>query len=316
MGKKLIIIINLLSIVVLLLVAEAVIYKHSNKIYQTRFKTEAKLPLSYSTKATYSYDINTFYTGAPDNFSGRKPDGLEYKTNPITVFGCSYAHGQHLNYNQTFSYKLSKLLKRPVYNRAVPAKGLAKMYYQSEHETFYKDVPKSDLVIYIMLDDHYRRMKSNFLDTTEINKHRTYKKVNNELILNDNKNPLLCLLHSTYTHKAATSMFVEHYINNPKNADKLTDEAALYFIKTRENLEKKWGTKVNFVVIYYNHWLRHGDLLRKKLEENNFIVINSNQLTNENLFTDKYFSKETLHPTEDVWDLLTPKIVDFLELKK
>ena len=63
------------------------------------------------------------------------------------------------------------------------------MYYQSENDTFYKDVPKSELVIYVMLDDHYRRMKSNYLDTTEIYRHRTYKKVDNELILNDYKNP-------------------------------------------------------------------------------------------------------------------------------
>ena len=109
-------------------------------------------------------------------------------------------------------------------------------------------------------------------------------------------------------------MWIRNYINNPKNAEKLTDETLLYFIKTRENLEKNWGTKVDFVVIYYNHRLRYGDLLRSKLEKNGFKVININQLTNEDLFTDKYFSQQTLHPTEEVWDLLTPKIVDFLGL--
>lgn len=316
MGKKLVILINLFSIIILLLIAEAILYKNANQIYQTRFKTEAKLPVSYSTKPIYSVDISIYFSGIPDDFSGRKPDGLEYKTTPITVFGCSYAHGQYLKYNQTFSYKLSELLKRPVYNRAIPAKGLAKMYYQSENDAFYKDVPKSDLVIYIMLDDHYRRMKSSNLDMTEIYKHRTYKVKNGELILNNETNPILCFLRSTYIYKAISCKLVERSVDNPKNAEKLSDEAALYFIKTRENLEKRWGTKVDFVVIYYNHWLRYGDLLRAKLEANGFKVINMNQITHENLLTEKYFSPITLHPTEDVWDLITPKIVDFLELNK
>ena len=316
MKKKLIVFINLFSIILALFAVEIILYQDANKIFQNRTKKEDKLPLSYSTKPSYWYDINTYYNGANDDLAGRKPDGLEYKTTPITVFGCSYAHGQYLNYKQTFSYKLSKILKRPVYNRAVPAKGLAKMYYQSENEAFYRNVPKSDLVIYIMLDDHYRRIKSDYLDTTEIFSHITYKKKNNDLILNEYKNPIICFLHSTYISKYLTGKWIEQYINNPKNAEKLTDEALLYFIKTRENLEKNWDTKVDFVVIYYNHWLRHGELLRTKLEKNGFKVINTNQLTNEDLFTDKYFSPQTLHPTEEVWDLLTPKIVDFLGLKE
>ena len=106
------------------------------------------------------------------------------------------------------------------------------MYYQSENERFYKDVPKSDLVIYIMLDDHYRRMKLDYLNPIEIYKDRSYKKVGNELVLNDSKNPLTCFLHSTYISKNISSMWIRNYINNPKNAEKLTDETLLYFIKT------------------------------------------------------------------------------------
>ena len=316
MQKKIILFINLFSIILSLFIVEIILYENANAIYQNKFKAKTKLQASYTTEPSYTYNINDFYSGDSDDISGRKPDGLQYNTTPITIFGCSYTQGQYLAYNQTFSYKLSEILKRPVYNRAVPAKGLAKMYYQSEHETFYKDVPKSDLVIYIMLDDHYRRMKSNYLDTTQIHRHRTYKKLGNDLIFNDYKNPISCFISSTYISKYITGKWIEHYIDNPKNADKLTDEALLYFIKTRKNLEKNWGTKVDFVVIYYNHWLRHGELLRTKLEENGFKVINTNQLTNENLFTDKYFSPQTLHPTEEVWNLLTPKIVDFLGLNK
>lgn len=306
---------NIIGIILAILAIELIIYQQANERFQIR--EHKKLPFSYSAKPLYWYDINTYYSGKDnDNVAGRKPDGLEYKTTPITIFGCSYAHGQYLNHKQTFSYKLAHMLKRPVYNRAVPAKGLAKMYYQSENEAFYRDVPKSDLVIYVMLDDHYRRMKSSYLDIQEVYMHVTYKKVGDKLIINDYKNPIICFLHSTYIAKYINSKLVNHYINNPQNADKLTDEALLYFIETRKNLEEKWNTKVDFVVIYYNHWLRYGDLLREKLEANGFKVINTNELTNENLFTNKYYSPTTLHPTEDAWDLLTPKIVEKLGLKE
>ena len=105
-------------------------------------------------------------------------------------------------------------------------------------------------------------------------------------------------------------------MHNPKFADKITDEALLYFIETRKNLEKRWQNKINFVVIFYDFWLFHQDTLKEKLEKNDFKVIKIQELTNEDLFTDKYYSRQTLHPTEATWDLLTPKIIDALTIDK
>lgn len=316
MKDKIVVVINIIGIILAFLIVELIIYQDANKIFQKINPNKGKLPFSYTSKPAYWYDINTYYSGANNNASGRKPDGLKYNSTPIVIFGCSYAHGQYLNYNQTFSYKLSEQLKRPVYNRAVPGKGLAKMYFQSQNDTFYKDVPKSNLVFYVMIEDHYRRMKSSYQNTVELHMNVSYKKVGDKLIINDYKNPIACFLHSTYIAKYITNKWINHYINDPKNAEKLTDEALLYFTETRKNLENRWGTKVNFVVIYYNHWLRYGDLLRNKLEANGFTVINTKELTDENLFSDKYLSPQTMHPTEAAWDLLTPKIVEKLGLKE
>ena len=58
------------------------------------------------------------------NVTPRKPDNENFKNPPILLFGCSFAYGEYLAQNQTFSYKLSKLLNSPVYNRAIPGFGV------------------------------------------------------------------------------------------------------------------------------------------------------------------------------------------------
>lgn len=297
---------NITGIILAVLAIELIIYLQANKNF-------SGFQFTYSTKPNYWYNINTYYSGDHDIYAGRKPDGLEYTTTPIIIFGCSFAHGHYLNYKQTFSYKLAHILKRPVYNRAVPGKGLSKMYFQSENEAFYRDVPKSNLVIYVMLDDHYRRIKSNYLFIQNPYMDITYKKVADKLVINDYKNPVTCFLQSTYIAKYINGKLINYYINNPDNAEKLTDETVLYFVKTRENLETRWNSKVDFVVVYYENDIKYSDLLSQKLESHGIKVINKNELTDEDLSDDKYFSQVTMHPTEAAWDLLTPLIAEKLK---
>ncbi|MBQ4123009.1 hypothetical protein IJD44_04720 [bacterium] len=314
MKKFFLIVANIIGILLVLLAIEYLVYTASIEEFRKVINDRPPNKFSYSFKETYWPNMNNYFNGENNTTFGRKPDGLEYNSTPITIFGCSYAHGQYLNYNQTFSYKLAHSLKRPVYNRSVPAKGFSKMYYQSENESFYREVPASDLVIYIMIEDHYRRMKLNYLNVTDNAMKTTYKKVGDKLVKEDFSNPIKYFVNSTYTFKHLKNKWVDLYINDPQNAEKLTDEALLYFIETRKNLEKMWNRKIDFVVIFYNTWQSHQDMLKEKLEKNNFKVIKMQELTNEDLFTEKYFSPQTLHPTEAVWDLLTPKIIEKLEL--
>ena len=316
MKKSFIILVNIMAILVVFNAIEHKIYNDSTKDFYERITERKPNKFEYLKKPLYGLNIENFFVGGNNEFGGRAPDGLEYNSTPITIFGCSYAFGQFLPPEATFSYKLAHLLKRPVYNRAIPSKGLAKMLYQSESDSFYNDVPPSDTVIYIMLNDHYRRMKLSFIEISDAYMHITYKKKGDKLIREDFNSPIKCFLNSTYLNKYIKKHWAHHYMNNPKFADKITDEVLLYFIETRKNLEARWNTKVNFVVIFYDSWLFHQDLLKEKLEKNNFKVIKMQELTNENLYTDKYYSPQTLHPTETTWNLLTPKIVDFLKLNK
>ena len=241
--------------------------------------------------------------------------GNEYKNNPITVFGCSFAYGHYLKNNQIFSYKLSKIVKHPVYNRAFPGKGLSNMYFQVSDEKFYKIVPPSDYIIYIMIDDHYRRVLSVNFDPSEYWQVYNYKydKKRDKLILT-NFLPLNRILYNSYLYRLIKAFQINQYINNPKNAEELTDFILVYFVKSREELEKHWNKKVNFIVILYEG-VKYSDLLREKLGKNGFVVVDVPSLTNENLDEPQYKMQDNWHPTEAAWDLLTPLIVEDLGKK-
>ena len=307
----LIIFINILVFSVLLGIIEASIYLHHKKY---TFE-DTSFGYSFINPPQNNDDLEYFFNGSNEYGYGRVPDGTEYKSDPIIIFGCSFAYGMELNKDQTIGYKLSHILKRPVYNRSVYGQALSEMYYQSESEEFYKQVPKSDTVIYIMIDDHYRRM---FTDTCEVIDTWflvQYDIKKGKLIRRKYKNIFSNFIKSLYLVKQIKHSYFAKYTTDEKNKEKLTDDALIYFIKTRENLEKRWNNKIKFTVIFYNDILG-SDLLKEKLLKNQFYVIDIKDLTNENLYDDKYLAVDKIHPSEAAWDLLTPLIAEIIEKQR
>ncbi len=307
-----ILIFNTLLFALLICICDFFIYGYNYVNYKYLFK---KSCFKYMLKANYLIDFNTYFDGSDNVYQGRKPDGLEYTNKPpIVIFGCSFVQGQFLNYYQTVSYKLANILKRPVYNRGIAGKGIQHMYWQSVSQSFYNDVPPADDVIYIFIDDHYRRLYLFFLDILDLHLNGHFSVKNNNIIPDNEKNYLGNLIKSSYTFKLLNSKYVNFYINNPKNAEKITDDVLTYFIKTRENLESHWHKKINFTVIIFDSYIKYGDLLIKKLKDNNFKVIEIKELTQEDLTQKEYVSEKTNHPTEKCWDLLAPLIAEKLNL--
>lgn len=245
-------------------------------------------------------------------FSGRSPVGVEYKNKkPIVIFGCSYAYGKNLNKTETFGYKLSHYLKVPVYNRAMEGGSFQQMYMQTISESFFKEVPPTDTVIYVMIGDHYRRMygEAFWLDSFYLNPF--YKEKNGELKLANYNNYFLNFLRYSTSVRIIKNLWYKYYLNNSFNQDKITDFALLHLKKSREKLEEKWNKKINFtVVLYDDRPIKFQDLFIKKLKQNGFIVYVTSELTDENLSDEKYRSSKTEHPTKEAWDLLTPLIAE------
>ncbi len=81
--------------------------------------------------------------------------GEKYQRNPIVVIGGSYAYGHGLKKEQTFSYLLSEITKRPVYNfSACGASAIDSVYLFREYQDNIKD---SDYIVYIYMWDHTNR---------------------------------------------------------------------------------------------------------------------------------------------------------------
>ena len=305
-----IVLINIFLFLFLIFISDVVIYCYYSYIYYKLHNEAFKRPkFSYILKPYYGINFETYFDGSDNVFRGRKPEGIEYSDKPpIVVFGCSYAHGQFLNNNQTFGYLLAHILKRPVYNRAFPGRGIGLMYWQSTDDGFYKTVPPCDSAIYIFIPDHYRRLLINFIDVLDLHLTGHFNKKGNNLYL-DGDNYLKNLMISSYSYKVLNNKYVNWYINNPKHEEELTDTVLLYFIKTRENLQKHWKHPVDFTIVYYNNaMLLYKDTLFKKLKENNFKIIETDELTNVDLNSPEFYSVETSHPTAKAWEILTPLI--------
>lgn len=287
----------------------AVYYCYYAKYTKTHHKAFKCPQFSYVVKPYYGVDIRTYFDGSNNVVRGRTPDGLEYSDKtPIVIFGCSYAQGQFLNYNQTFSYKLAHLLKRPVYNRAYPGRGIQFMYWQSISSDFYNSVPPSDTVIYVLMSDHYRRLLIDFIDVLDLHLTGHFNKKGNDFVL-DGSNYLKNILISSYSYKVLHAKYIDWYINNPKHEQELTDLVLEYFIKTRENLEKNWHKKIKFTIVFYNDKnILYKETLFAKLKAAGFNVIETDKITSADLNSQEYLSSATLHPTEKAWDELTPLI--------
>ncbi len=284
-----------------------------------KFKYAIKCPDNYYYLKDF-FKENSVERGNEESY-GRSPDGLEFKNRaPIVIFGCSFAYGHYLNYNQTFSYKLAHLLNRTVYNRAFFDEGFEFMYYQVVDKInspfFFSDVPPSDEVIYIYLPDHFRRSFLFVLDICNTWRRLHYSYKNKTFYLDNYNNKFFNLLKSFYITKLLNHLYVEKYLLSDKNIDKVTDIILQYFIYTRKILQEHWKKDIRFTVIFYTVGDdKYAMIFKKKLEENNFTVIETNELTDENLVSKEYLDIDNGHPTEKAWDLLTPLIIKKLDLK-
>ena len=306
-----IIIINFIVFIILFFICDYIVYFIHLKLPTKEPKLFTKYGYFYE-MPYYTKNLGAFFTG--EDYMGRKPDGLEYSNKkPIVVFGCSYAYGLGLAYNQTFSYKLAHILKRPVYNRAMPGGGFQHMYYQVVdygNKDFFNDIPDVDTVIYIMISHHFSRLILNYFTVLSPWSLMTYSYKNGKFKINNNK--FINILKSTYIVKYLNQIYTYKKIYNFKYIDKYTDISVKFFELTRNKLEEHYKKKINFyVIIFETENLPHNILFTYKLRNKGFKVISSYDLTKENLNLRKYKLKNDIyHPNEAAWDILTPLIAE------
>lgn len=295
-----IIFINILLLVGLFFLIDDMVYRSEQKKY---------IPINYICEKGYSFENPKIFSLDINDY-GRGSNNTAQ--NPIVVFGGSFAYGQYLEENQTFEYKLSQILNRPVVNRAVMAGGISHMLFQTENKQFYQIIPYSDEVIYIMISDHLRRLLVDFFGIHLNYFNLRYVIKNNKITMCNYNNPYINFLKSLYIVKWFQHKLVYYSIYNKWNAEKFTDLQLLLFIKARENLEKNWKTKIKFTIFLYDECFFQ-DLLIQKLKANGFNVITTKEITDEDIQSDTYKFPGDGHPTEAAWNLLTPLIAEKLK---
>jgi len=302
--------VNFLSVALILLFFDVLIWICHNINLKERFKSE---PVFYEYSKNYSLPRPYFRKlchSVDNREEKRTPSGLSFKKPPIIVFGCSFAYGSYLEDEQTFSYKLSKLTKRPVYNEAFPGQGVQHMLYLLQNPEFYKK-EEPEYCIYLYMSDHIRRLYaptcSNF-DILDGTYNLIYKEKKGKLVLDKIGNDIVSYIKMSYLSQFLIHLYLnKFYLKNEKNQRNI----AKYFIESKNEAKKHWKN-TKFIVIIYDK-IQQGEYIKSELEKNDIKMIYMKDLTKERLSKRKYSFPDT-HPKEKAWDLLTPLVVKELNL--
>ena len=298
--------INIIILLFLIFLIEVIIWFQDNENLRKQglFPSNIQRLTFHSGIKNFEFDPKTF--PRPENNWGRPVVGLEYNKKPIVIFGCSFAYGFSLNNEQTFSYKLSKLAKVPVYNRAENGWGIQHMLYQSKLDEIYKQIPEPEYVIYVYIIDHIRRLyliEFSSWNILEEQQNLRYKEKNGQLIEIQNRNPILRQIKRLYFVNKIHHSYVKKFILRKGNEKNFYDFAFKHFAEAKTEMEKHW--KNTKYVIFFYEYKKEDKYLKDKLKDIGYILIDKPDLTNENLRSSKYFLTNN-HPNENAWDLLTP----------
>ena len=230
----------------------------------------------------------------------RKAENTNSKKKPILIFGCSFIWGSDLDDNQTFSYKLGQMTKRPIYNRARMGWGLQHMLYQLQQDEFYKIVPKPEYIIYVYISGHESRLTTPVSPTFPNCYYIFYKM---------KKGKLITQRRTFYTDKFLLQHFYKNKYSNSQIFDMLP-----YFIEAKNIVEKRWGKDVKFVVLFYEKM--YDENFIKELNKLGYITINEQELPISASDVKYHLSETDNHPNEKAWDEIVPFLVKSLDLNK
>lgn len=236
---------------------------------------------------------------------------------PIILFGCSFAHGSQLEWEQTFAYKLSKKTKRNIYNRAIGACGIQHMYYMLTHSEFYETLPKNpEYIIYVYIPTQMMRL-SNYVYPSEMVSNGPYLHYDikeKELVL---RKEITQLYKSFLFKRLMAEIDEKNHATNPNVREKNSELAIKLFVESKKMLLEKYP-KTKFVILRYNVDYDgeegfENPKMWEELEKEGFIIIKSRDLIGRNYREDET-TMDNIHPSEAAWDLLVPKLVEELNL--
>ncbi len=221
----------------------------------------------------------------------------------ILIFGCSFAYGEGLYNNETFSYNLGKLLPEyRIYNRAKGAWTTSHMLYQLENKDF-SYLPNVKYVIYLFIPSHLFRntnSKQSKLTPYYISKNgklvllkKSYKYLNF---------PILNYLKEHIAQKLSEDVY-------KTNAVKITK---MMIEQAQKDVVNKFGKDTKFIVFRYDKSSEEPyNQMFEDLKQKGIIVISMEDISVCDYLSDKYIGPDG-HPNAKAWKDITPLFVQYL----
>ena len=297
MSKKFlkIFIINLVLVIIILFLAEVLCIFYTFKIRKLTYpniKLYITRVLETYTSNDYFYDYYFRPVSNPSNPSGKPA---------LVTLGCSYTYGLYLEQEETFASQLAEATGRTVYNLGVTGSSPRETLYILSNDELRNKLLNNETNIeyffYTFISNHLPRIYANI----KINPLRPHYKLKNGHLEYYEKNRFL---QKSYIYR--TLMELKY-----KNKDDI-EAFNLFLIYMKEINEqiKIHYPNAKLVILLHEDYLRHD---WSELEKEGIIVIKNYEMINT-LSPEYTHSNVDVHPNAKAWEIIVPKIVDYLKL--
>ena len=237
-----------------------------------------------------------------------KAENITNKGRPYVLFGCSFVQGSRLTEDKNFSHKLALFSNAPVYNRASGGWGTQHMLFQLKSEEFYRIIntqQTNPIFIYTYIYDHTNRIhiaKAPIIFggyPTFI-----YKQKNNTLIIDN---------FSQFIFRFPLLAHIKEFLYQFKTSGEKANNLKIHILEAKKEIDKHYKN-TDFIVLAYSYDYNAEFLsIVPDLTKNGIKVVFFESLTGLNS-EDKSFviSQNDSHPNEKAWDLLIPKLYNYI----
>ena len=235
-------------------------------------------------------------------FDYEKEQGIEYKTPGILVFGAGLARCLPYPQDNTFSAKLSRYAKRPVYDRAVGGQGINHAILQVYSHQIDDLIKKSDTAIYLFASFHdtdrlYGYPGPIFQPGFLYDKYMYPVLQYHENARFECRRTSIPFIKGSVLYRIIQKIFnnIKYKIFNEKTQQ---EDANIYFEELQKSL-KQVNPKIKFYVVFY--W-----------EEENF---NDDKTDINYLFTKSIigYKPPVEDPSDEILEEFVPKLYDYIQ---
>ncbi len=295
------ILINIILILIALLTVETYCFYKTKSENETFKKQADRLESNNTRKYVTKYRLLKPFSAELYRKSFIKENS---ERNAILWFGCSFAEGAGLEDNKTPCYKISELTGRSCINKAKGATGTQFMLYQLENDKNLTGTENTDYIIYTFIWNHIQRLYNYQVNPLIDMFNLRYKVSNGDL---KNITPEFNPIYSSF--------FVKRLLNKKiyNEANKESIDFYLFNEVMKKSLEitKEKYPNSKFIMIEFPELSRKElpDYEIKKIEDMGITVVKAKDFLGEiNIYEEKYWLPDKIHPTSEVWDLILPQI--------